>query len=88
MQQNHTTKFVLHFNSGSQPWVPEEEIRRVIQFLGPRLIGGGIDIPTFDQVMNGLIKACPGDFRWELVEAKRTLKAILAQCDAQEVVGR
>ena len=88
MQQNHTTKFVLHFISGSQPLAPEEEIRRVFQFLGLALICGKIDIPTFDQVVNGLIKACRGDFRWELVEAKRTLKAILAQCDAQEVVGR
>ena len=80
MRQDHITKFVLHFNSESQPLIPESEIRRVCEFLGLMLVCGQIDVPSFDQIVNGLIKTCHGDFRWELVEAKRKLKAIFAQC--------
>ncbi len=81
MQPQHTTKFVLHFNSESQPLVPKEEIRRVLEFLGLALVCGQIDIPTFDQIANGLIKACHGDFQWEVGEIKRKVKVILDQCE-------
>ena len=80
MQQQHTTKFVLHFNSASQPLIPEAEIRRVFQFLGLGLICGQIDAAAFDQIVNGLIKTCYGDFQIELFEIKRKVKFILDQC--------
>ena len=85
MQPNHITKLILHFNTESQPLVPKEEIRRVFQFLGLALICGKIDVPTFDQVVNGLVTVCNGDFQLELLEIKRRVKFVLDQC---ERVGR
>lgn len=79
MHQHHTT-FVLHFDCESQPLVPEEEIRRVFQFLGLALVCGQIDVPSFDQIVNGLVESCHGDFQLELLEIKRRIQFILAQC--------
>ena len=59
---------------------PEAEIRRVFQFLGLALICGKIDVESFDQIVNGLIKTCHGDFQCELVELKLRMKFILDQC--------
>ncbi len=81
MQQHHITTFVLHFDSESQALAPEEEIRRIFQFLGLALISGQIDVPTFDQIVNGLIAVCHGDFQIELLETKREIKSILVQCE-------
>ena len=81
MQNHPITPFVLHFNSESQPVAPEQEIRRVFEFLGLALICGQIDVPSFDQIVNGLIKTCCGDFQCELVEIKLRIKSILAQCE-------
>ena len=85
MKQQLITKFILNFNSESQPLVPEAEIRRVFQFLGLALICGKIDIPTFDQVVNGLITVGSGDFQIELLETKRKIKVILEQCERHRV---
>lgn len=80
MQNHPITPFVLHFNSESQPVAPEEEIRRVFEFLGLLLICGQIDIPSFDQIVNGLITVCHGDFQCELIETKTKIKFVLDQC--------
>ena len=84
MNPNFITKFVLHFSSESQPLVPEEEIRRIFQFLGLALICGRVDVPTFDQVANGLIKTCRGDFECELIETKTKIKFVLDQCQGEK----
>ena len=56
---------------------PKEEIRAVLEFLGFEMVEGRLDVETFDQIVNGLIKACHGDFQCELAEIKRGWKFIL-----------
>ena len=60
--------------------VPEKEIIGTLQFLGLQMIAGQVDVGLFDEVTNTLIRICTGDFRLELVEAKRKMKVIFAQC--------
>ena len=48
------------------PLVPEQEIMRVLQFLGFQMIAGQVDVGLFDEVTNTLIRICTGDFRLEL----------------------
>ena len=81
MHQNHITKFVLHFNSESQPLVPEKEIRRVLEFIGIALICGQVDVESFDGIVNGLVTVCHGDFQIELLEIKKRIKSVLDQCE-------
>ena len=83
----HHPNIALSFEPRVHLLVPEKEIIGVLEFLGLQMIAGRVDIGLFDQFTNTLISICPGDFRLELVEAKRKLKAILAQCGAQEVAG-
>ena len=70
----------LSFEPRDHLLVPEQEIMRVLQFLGFQMIAGQVDVGLFDQVTNTLIRICTGDFRLELVEAKRKVKVIFAQC--------
>jgi len=70
----------LSFEPRDHLLVPEQEIMRVLQFLGFQMIAGQVDVGLFDQVTKTLIRICTGDFRDELVEAKRKVKVILAQC--------
>ncbi len=70
----------LSFEPRDHLLVPEQEIMRVLQFLGFQMIAGQVDVGLFDEVTNTLIRICTGDFRLELVEAKRKMKVIFAQC--------
>ena len=79
MQRNIIAKFTLNFNPETQPVAPEEEILRIFQYLGFLLICGQIDVPSFDQIVNGLIKTCRGDFQCELINTKTKIKFILDQ---------
>ncbi len=63
----------------------ERAIREVLDFFGLEMDEGRLEVETFDQIANGLIKACHGDFQCELSEIKRKWKFILDQC---ERVGR
>ncbi len=65
--------------------VPENEMMRVLEFLGFQMTAGQVDIGLFDQITNSLVGICSGDFCLELIEIKRKWKRILAQCDDQEV---
>ena len=63
--------------------VPEKEIVRVLEFFGLETVEGRLDIEIFDQISNGLIKACHGDFQGELFKVKRKVKLILDhQCES------
>ena len=73
----------LSFEPRDRLLVPEQEIMRVLQFLGFQMIAGQVDVGLFDQITNTLIRICTGDFRLELVEAKRKVKVILAQCQGE-----
>ncbi len=59
------------------PLVPEREIKQVLEFFGLEMDEGRLTVETFDQIANGLIKACNGHFQCELYEIKRRWKLIL-----------
>ncbi len=59
------------------PLVPEREIKQVLEFFGLEMDEGRLTVETFDQIANGLIKACNGHFQCELHEIKRRWKLIL-----------
>ena len=69
----------LSFEPRDRLLVPEQEIMRVLQFLGFQMIAGQVDVNSFDQIVNGLVKACRGDFQCELINTKTKIKFILDQ---------
>jgi len=70
----------LSFEPKNHLLVPEQEIMRVLQFLGFQMIAGQVDVELFDQVTNTLIRICTGDFQCELIEIKTRIKFFLDQC--------
>ena len=61
--------------------VPKRAIKKVVRFLGFQMISGRLDIESFDQITNTLIRVCNGDsdLQFEIVEVKRKMKSLLAQ---------
>jgi len=70
-------KIEVYFEQKDPLQVPEREISEVLEFFGLEVDEGRLDVETFDQIANGLIKACHGDFQCELYEIKRRWKLIL-----------
>ena len=80
---NNPNTATPHFEIHSQVesiLVPEREIKKVLQFLGFQMFAGQLEVEAFDQIINGLIGTCEDDFQFELIELKRKIKSILAQC--------
>lgn len=70
-------KIEVYFEQKDPLQVPEREISEVLEFFGLEMDEGRLTIETFDQIANGLIKACNGHFQDELVKAKERWKLIL-----------